>query len=407
MFSVDFFKLNRKRICDTVDVDLIVLSANGLVQKSADTTFPLRQDSNFWYLTGLDIAEAVVVIDKLNAQEYLVLPPRLKHRDLWEGELNISEITQLSGIGTVLSNTEGWERLKNTLKNDKVSLGTILPARSYEPNYGMYINPAKLVFGRKIKRLADENIVDIRRNLALLRQVKTTDEISAIKKAVDITSASLAELQKSLSDMRSEKEVGIFLSHEFAQRGANGHAYDPIIACGKNATTIHYEKNDSILKKGSLLLLDVGAQYQKYAADISRTWAIGPASDRQVKVHMAVERVHSYAMSLLKPGVVLREYEKIVRSRMKKELLGLGLVTNKDDHLKYYPHLTSHFLGIDVHDAGDYDLPLAPNTVLTVEPGIYIPQENIGVRIEDDVLITDTGCHNLSASIQSHLVYYK
>ncbi|MEI7632091.1 MAG: Xaa-Pro peptidase family protein [bacterium] len=405
MFSAKFYKQNRSNVSKTTDVDIIVLTANGLVQKSADTTFKFKQDSNFWYLTGLDLSEATVVINKQTNTEYLIMPPRLDHRDMWEGKIDESEVITNSGIKTVYAHDAGWDVLKKDITSN-AKVGTILPARSYEPNYGMYINPAKLVFSKKIKRLAGKNIVDIRRNLAVLRQVKTAEEISYIKSAVNITADGLFELRKNIKNMNSENDINIFLTHEFALKGANGHAYNPIIASGKNAATIHYEKNDSPLSHGSLLLMDVGAQYGHYAADISRTWSLGLPSKRQQQVFDAVYNVRQYALNLLKPGVILREYEKDVRTFMNTQLNNLGLIgkNKSEDQIKYYPHLTSHFLGIDVHDAGDYDTPLVANTVLTVEPGIYIPEENIGIRIEDDVLITPNGFNNLSDSIPTHLV---
>lgn len=405
MFGPEFFINNRRKISTATSDDLIVLSANGLLQKSSDTTFAFRQDSNFWYLTGCEVPEAILVIDKLKATEYIILPVRLAHRDQWEGELDIKELSRISGIRAIYKQAEGWDYLKTALRTSK-SIGTILPPSNYEPNYGMYINPAKLVFGKKVKHLAKDKLNDIRLDIARLRQVKSPEELTAIKNAVDITSSSLNELRQNIKGMSTENEVNIFLTHQFAKKGAHGHAYDPIIACGKNAATIHYEKNDALLTNGSLLLLDVGAQYHKYAADISRTWAIGKLTNRQQHVHDAVLRVHAFALSLLKPGVMLRDYEKTVRENMKKELLSLGLSATEDSkaHLKYYPHLTSHFLGIDVHDSGDYDAPLTANTVITVEPGIYIQEEGTGVRIEDDILITKDGYINLSAGVPTHLV---
>lgn len=405
MFSKEFFVNNRRRLAASTELDLLVVGANGLLQKSADTTFPFRQDSNFWYLSGCEVAEAIIVIDKKTGKDYIILPRRLAHRDQWEGSIDFEELKRISGVDRVYSYVEGWQALKTASSKVK-RIGTVEPPKPYQAHFGMYMNPAKQALSRRLKKLGTE-FLDIRMLLARLRQIKTSDEVSALQQAIAITAKGLAEVHERLSSMSNERDISNHLTYSFAVNGASGHGYDPIVACGVNAATIHYEKNDAPLNETSLLLLDVGAQYGKYSADISRTWSLNTPTNRQQSVHDAVKRVHAYALSLLKPEMTLRAYEKSVREYMKAELYNLGLVGNADtkEHLKYFPHLTSHFLGIDVHDAGDYDAPIKPNTVITVEPGIYIPNEQIGVRIEDDVLITDTGYVNLSQSIPTDLVY--
>lgn len=409
MFTKDFFTQNRQRLYDASSTDVVVLFANGLVQKTADTTFPFQQDNNFWYTTGLDIADAIVVHECIKKTSFIILPKRLKHRDMWEGPINTVILVKQSGINEILNNHEGWQKLAALLGNSQ-SVGAILPKRSYEANYGMYINPAKIAHARKFKMLVKSSVItDCRPLLARLRSLKQPSELKAIQKAVDITKQSLDELRISIQSMRSEREAQVFLTNAFMKKGADGHAYDPIIASGKNATTIHYQDNIADFAKNQLLLLDVGASYNRYAADISRTWATSQnaVSGRQAAVHAAVKDVHTFAISRLKAGVLLREYEQEVRQYMDSHLTSLGLMqaNHKKSSLKYFPHLTSHFLGLDVHDLGMYDEPLAENMVITVEPGIYIPQEGIGVRLEDDVVITKKGVKNLSKNIPLDLLY--
>jgi Xaa-Pro aminopeptidase len=272
----------------------------------------------------------------------------------------------------------------------------------------MYINPAKIRFAKKLKSHTKDKLVDARSTFAHIRSIKSATEIQAIRTAVAITQQSLDELRSQLAHMKNERDIEVLLTYEFMKRGAEGHAYDPIIASGIHATTIHYDKNNGPLANDELVLLDVGAAYNGYAADISRTWAVGnKATSRQQELFDVVHDVQQYAMSLLRPGTVLREYEAKVRDYMNTHLARVGLmqVGDKSASTHYFPHLCSHFLGLDVHDAGVYDEPLQAGMVLTVEPGLYVPEESIGIRLEDNVLITSTGIENLSKDIPSTLLY--
>ena len=411
MFTADFFAGNRERLAHTCKCDVVVIAANGSIQKSADTVFPFRQDSNFWYLTGLQVADAVFVLHAKTGESFVILPARATHRDQWEGKLELEELSKQSGITQLLDSRNGWAKLSALIASigKKGTVGSLLPASAYISVYGMHINPAKVRFARKLKKMVQaKQLVDIRLNMGRLRQVKQPVEINLIKQAVQATTKSLSLLKEQIKTMHSERDVDVFLSHQFRVHGGDGHAYDPIVASGKHAATIHYEENNALFNTNQLLLMDVGASVGGYAADISRTYALAPPSQRQKEVFSAVQSVHAYALSLLKTGVIPKEYERDVEERMGKELIKLGLTKSMDRKKirTYFPHLTSHYLGLDVHDSGDYDLPLAPNTVLTVEPGIYIPEEGIGIRIEDDVLITENGAHNLSQNLPTDLLYY-
>lgn len=407
MFTSEFFTGNRAALRNGCTADYIILSANGLVQKSADVSFPFRQDSNFWYLTGSQVADALLLMELKSGKDTIILPPRQKHRDIWEGAIDTAALCKSSGVDQVLQDDEGTELLKS-LAPKKPKIGTIVPDIAYLPAYGMHLSPTKLVFRNRLRRMfGKEQLVDIRTDIARLRQVKQAPELAAIKKAVDITVESLAALKAEISHMKSERDVDIFLSHEFRLRGAAGHAYDPIVGSGVHAATIHHETNDGPLVKDSLLLMDVGALYQGYAADISRSWIIGTPSAKQKAVYDAVKTAHTYALSLLKPGVTIRTYQKEVVAFLVGTLIDAGVYKEEDraQYEKDYPHLISHHLGLDVHDAGMYDDPLVEGCVVTIEPGVYLPADRIGVRIEDDILITKTGAENLSARLPDDLLY--
>jgi Xaa-Pro aminopeptidase len=214
-------------------------------------------------------------------------------------------------------------------------------------------------------------------------------------------------VRQKLPTLRYEYEVEAEFSYYLRRHGAKGHAYDPIVASGQNACTLHYVDNTSRLKKRQLLLLDIGARSGGYAADITRTYALGEPTKRQVAVHEAVQDAQRQIISLLKPDLSIEEYHRDVDVIMKQALLSLGLMKDMEDdtaYRTYFPHAISHGLGIDVHDSLGGPRYLQPGMVLTVEPGIYIPDEGIGVRIEDDILITDTGHANLSARLSTDLI---
>lgn len=403
IFTSDFFIGNRDRLQTELDSQLIVLSANGLLQRSADTTFAFRQDSNFWYLTGVDEPDFVLVIN--GSGTFLIAPKRDSHRDQWDGAIDKKALKALSGIDEIVEHHDGWNRLDKLLKKYK-KVHTIAPAEAYLDHFGFYANPARGALLTALQKHKKLEIVDIRKVIARQRQIKQPIELAAIQRAIDITARALARVQKRLPRYKNEREIAADLTHDFIHAGAHGHAYTPIIASGKHAATIHYIQNNRPVDPTKLLLLDVGAEVSGYSADITRTYAVSKPSKRQREVYRAVLEVHDTALELLKPGVDMKTYEQQIDKIMARQLKKLGLiddVADKKKLKKYYPHLTSHFLGLDTHDAADYQRPLEPGMVLTVEPGIYIPEENIGIRIEDDVLITENGVQNLSASLPAVL----
>lgn len=395
-----FFAGNRQKLRELfTGTAPIVITANGLLQRSGDTTFPFRQDSNFWYLTGINEPDVVLVMDK--AKDYLIIPERDDQRVAFDGQIADQELSNVSGIDLILQADEGWRHLETRLKKVK-HVATLAAAPAYDEAHGLYSNPAR---ARLIRRLKSHNtdieLLDLRPHLARLRMVKQSAELAAIQTAIDVTASALKSLKKKhLTSFTHEYEIEALVTASFKKQGFE-HAYQPIVAAGANACTLHYTRNDSPVKLGSLLLLDVGAEVSHYAADITRTYSVGEPTKRQQQVFDAVLSVQEYALGLLKPGATMRSYEQAVVTFMGEKLRELGLIkTIEGDTIrKYYPHATSHFLGLDVHDVADYDVPLEPGMVLTVEPGIYIPEEQIGIRIEDNVLIGVEGHELLSAKL--------
>lgn len=391
---------NRERLGKSLSGALIVIPANSALQKSADIPFPFEQDKNFWYLTGLNIADAVLTLDGESGKAALYLPDQNDYQKEWDGEINRETIEKASGISEIRFKADLKRLLKEAKKQGR-NVGYLPPLPVYpskvEP-YGFYANPARAELEKQILAAGykENELVDIRKDIARLRMVKRPEEITAIQKAIDATGQALASCKNKLSSFKTEKDLERWLIAQFYQHGADGEAFTSIIAGGKNAATIHYEENNAPLEENDLVLLDVGAKVDGYAADISRTWAIGGSpSKRQSELWDACLDIQAYALSQLKAGVIIREYQKDVENYALKVLKKLNCSMAD----KPFPHGFSHHLGLDVHDAGVYDEPLPEGAVITVEPGIYLPNEGIGMRVEDNILITKNGYKNLSENI--------
>lgn len=405
-FSSVFFAGNRQRLRESIGSTApIVITANGQLQRAADFTYPFQQDANFWYLTGINDPDVLLVMD--DDDEYIVLYKSSEYRDTFDGKVDANEIRKKSGIQTVLDYEMGWQRLKARLGEVK-EVATVAAPPEYIEVYGIYTNPARRRLCDTLKEQNEHlNLVDISKHMAMLRVIKQPEELRAIKRAIVVTKQSLQELMEAdmLQHYTYEYEIEADLTRAFRKRGAR-HAFDPIIAGGKRASTLHNITMQGRIARDELLLFDVGAEWEGYAADISRTVALQKPTARQQAVFDTVKEVQAYAYSVLKPGVLPGEYEMQVERKVGEKLIALGLIkTNNTDSVReYYPHAASHHVGLNVHDVGDRKQPLAENMVLTVEPGIYIPEESIGVRIEDDVRITDTGVEVLTSALPTKLV---
>lgn len=396
-FTKDFFKNNRKNLRRLIKSDApIIIAANGRLQRNSDVEFPFRQDSSFWYLTGVNEADVVAVIGP--EDEYLILPKREKHHDVFDGKVSVQELSKATGFSKFFDEEAGWEKLKIELEGVK-EVATLKPPESYIDFYGFYTNPGRDRLHQDLTDLKPSlKVIDLKPFVTKMRMIKQEPEIAAIQKAITITTATLKDIKKKIASYKYEYEIEADLAHGFRKRGATGQGFPSIVAGGVNACTIHYLDNNAALAKANFVLLDVSAEINNYAADISVTYWRKSQTAREKEVYAAVKEAQEHAFSLLKPGVVYRDYEKQMEKFMGKQLNKLGVInTNKkEDIRKYFPHRTSHQLGLDVHDVEDYDAKIQTNMVLAVEPGIYIPEESIAVRIEDNVLITKTGCKVLS-----------
>jgi len=390
-FLPEFFQANRARLKTLfVGTAPIIVTANGVLQRSGDNPYRFRQDSNFWYLTGINDPDFVLVMDK--DKEYLIAPQQSDYQHAFDGTLNFQAVMAASGISDVLDYKAGWKQLAARIKKSK-HVATFAASPAYIADYGMYTNPAR---ARLIKKIKNENdsveLLDLRQHMVRLRMVKQAPEMLAINHAVDLTIQAFSKVKRNLQKYQYEYQIDAEFTNHFTKNGF-GNAYYPIVASGENACILHYQDNTSLLSDKDLVLMDVGAEVFGYSADISRTYALGELTKRQQQIWQAVMDVRSFALNGLKPGVTILQNEKLVQAYMGEKLRELGVIKtiDKENVRQFFPHATSHFMGLDTHDAADYHRPLEEGMVLTVEPGIYIKSESIGIRIEDDIVITADG----------------
>jgi len=375
-----------------------IISAFDELQQTNDSSAPFIQEANFYYLTGIEESGWLLIVDA-EGRSTLVAPDVSEVHRIFDGGLSDEQALSISEVDSVVSPDDGVKLLAQLFQT-KQKLGVIGPD-PHEEYYSFVLNPAPARLYDSVKAAAGETI-DIRQQLAKMRGHKSEDEIEKIRHAVHVTGAAFTAVKASLETATYEYNLEAQFSFAFRNQGLT-HAYEPIVAGAGNACTLHYNKNSARLPENGLVLMDVGARYEGYAADITRTYAIGTPTERQVAVHAAVEKAHFEIIALLKPGLSVKEYHEKVDEIMKGALKSLGLLSKPEDYRKYFPHSISHGLGLDVHDSLGGPKVFEPGMVFTVEPGIYIPEEEIGVRIEDDILITEDGHENLSGHLPTSL----
>jgi Xaa-Pro aminopeptidase len=385
--------------------------SNDQFPRNADANFYFRQNSELFWLTGIDQEDTFLMLypDCPNPRfrEVLFILETNDHIAVWEGhKYSQAEAAAMSGITTVLWNKEFRSTLNIYMKYaDACYLNTNENDRASNP-----LATAELRFARELQQQFP--LHTYKRAAKIMehhRSRKHAIEIELLKRAINITAGGFHEVLKMIKPGTWEFEIeGTILKHFLSNR-ANGFSFEPIIASGASACVLHYVKNDKQCKDGDLMLLDFGADYANYAGDMTRCFPVnGRFSKRQKEVYDAVLRVNYAATKLLVPGRTLDEYNREAALIMQDELLSLGLITRDDiakenpnwpAYKKYFPHGTGHFLGIDVHDIGARYGKLDEGMVITCEPGIYIAEEGLGIRIENDILITKNGPVNLMAGI--------
>lgn len=376
-------------------------------QKSADQKYPFTVNRNFYYLSGIDQENAVLVILKGENMvgSYLFIDAFDPVKALWDGEtLSFEKAAMISGIP--LENV----RDINTLDTFTSQLLQVSRRAIYGLIETAYFDLERqsitqsltdaLLYQKKLLELYPH--LSLKTNqmiLAELRTVKDMDEVSLIKEAVKITKKGLDEIIKSLAPQKMEYEIEAIYNFVLNQNRTKP-SFDTIAASGKNATVLHYVENSDELKDGDLMLFDLGVYYHNYASDVSRTYPInGKFTKRQKEIYEVVLEANKKTIEWVKPGVSLKEFNDYGKQILIEGAKRLGLIQEDSEIQKYYYHSLGHYLGLDVHDVGNYAKPIPEGAVITVEPGLYIAEEKIGIRIEDDILITRDGAVNLTQSI--------
>lgn len=399
MIKAQEYQQRRSAVREMLDAPA-VFAAYDAMQLSGDMAAPFLQEANFLWLSG--VAEPGWMMIVAEEGDVLIAPERDEMHIVFDGGMSLEEAQAVSGVDQVYDHQQGNSYLTSLLS--KHAAAWALGADPHQEWYDFSSNPAmQRIYQYLSERVS--SVKDCRSVLAKLRAIKAPTEIAAIQQAIDETARALDAIERALRSgtVAHEYELQAIADYEFRVRGAAGHAYAPIVAGGKNACTLHYDANRMALAPGQLVLLDIGARWDGYAADITRTFATTVASMRQQSVFERVAKAQREIIALIGPGKMVREYQDESDAIMRQALIELGLYETEKDFRRYYPHAIGHGLGLDVHELlGGYDA-FQPGMVLTVEPGIYIPDESIGVRIEDDILVTSDGHTILSSTVPIRL----
>ena len=404
---------NRKNFVSRMEPkSLAVFNSNDIFPISADSTMPFEQHRDILHLSGVDQEESILVLfpeaSTEKHKEVLFLKETSELIAIWEGEkLDKKNAFEVSGIKTVY-----WLQ----------DFPTIFKQMMAEAD-GIYLNTNEhLRANNEVQTREDRFIKKVKKDypghrtyksapiMHKIRSIKDPIEIELMQKACDITRAGVNRLLKFIKPGVWEHHIEAELVHEFLMNSSKGFAYTPIVASGKNACVLHYIENNQKCLDGDVILLDVGAEYANYASDLTRCIPVsGRFSEHQKDVYNAVLHVKKEAEKLLVPGIMMSDYHKQVGHLMEEQLVNLNLITLDDiknqnpdwpAYKKYFMHGTSHFIGLDTHDVGLWNAPVEAGMVFTCEPGIYIPEEGLGIRLEDDLVVQKSGApFNLMADI--------
>jgi Xaa-Pro aminopeptidase len=412
--SKDLFIGNRKKLTSQLKPhSVVVINANDIMPTNADGTMRFRQNSDLFYLSGVDQEETILLLcpdfPDSRYHEVLFLRETNEHIATWEGhKLTKEEARAATGIETILWTSEFQKVFNLMMVMGDVENVYLNTNDHYRADVPLETREARFVKWclEKYPLHKYERLAPI---LHRLRSVKSSIEIELMQKACDITALAFERVLRFLKPGVMEYEIEAEYIHEFIRNGSRGFAYEPIVASGANSCVLHYIENDKPCKDGDILLLDVGAEYANYNADLTRTIPVnGKYSKRQRDVYNSVLHIHREAIKMLKPGLKYYDYHREVQKITESELVKLGLIDKTDVKnqskdkplfMKYFMHGTGHQLGLDVHDVGSMYHEMKAGQVWTVEPGIYILEEGVGVRIETNVVIQENGVLDLMKNI--------
>ena len=416
------YKNRRNSLKESLPENSVLLIPGADMQyRNADSAYAFRQDSNFYYFSGFCEPTSLIAIvnNKDGISTIIFVPPKDKLREIWDGY-------RAGPIGAV-------DDFLFDKAYDNTQIDTVMPDILNGSNQVLYAIGKKSGFDQKVidwttqagskdRHSKSINIIDASSLLGNARLIKDDHEISLMRKACDISAEAHIEAMKSVKSIDSEQHIESLYCNEFSKRGGRFQAYTPIVAGGENACTLHYVENNQNLNKSDLLLVDAGCEYEMYASDITRTFPVsGKFSDEQLKIYEIVLEAMNAAIDQVKPGNDIMQPQEISERVITEGLIRIGLLEGDPEELyksgafkEFYMHKIGHWLGLDVHDAGDYMegdeyMKFKPGMITTIEPGIYISSsmdvddkwKGIGVRIEDDILVTKNGNENLTSKVPS------
>jgi len=401
IMNKNFFATNRQKLGDVISNNSIAIFFAGQAPyKSADETYPFTPNRNFYYLTGIDEEKVIMVMVNINGEvsEMLFIQENDPVMAKWVGE-TISEVEAKE-----VSDIEDIRLLKDfesTIAGyfDRFSMNNVFLDLERQ-EFNIPRTPSQNFAGEIMQRYPYIKVKNIYHDIALLRTIKREEEIELIKKAIDITYDGIKEIWSNAKSGMKEYEIEAYFNYILKKNGVKDFAFPTIAATGKNATILHYVDNNTTTEDGELMLLDLGAQYKYYNGDISRTFPInGKFTERQKEVYNIVLEANETVMKAVKPGVTTGELQDITKRVLAEGCKRIGLIKEDSELNKYYYHGVAHPLGLDTHDVGPRNVELKPGMIITDEPGLYIEEEGIGIRIEDDILVAEDGYINLSAHI--------
>jgi Xaa-Pro aminopeptidase len=396
-----FFIANRNSLLESIkDNSVVILFAGEAPQKSADEAYSFTPNRNFYYLTGIDREQIMLMITKINGKvnQNLYIEKADPVLEKWIGKrMTVEEAKETSGIESIdfLEDFEGAiNRLLYTYDVEHLYLD--LEKRGWDT----VPTKANLFAKTVLEKYPQLKVKNIYNDICNLRLIKTDEEVEEIKKAIAITHEGIKSLMTNAKPGMMEYQIEANFDFVLKCSGVRDYAFKTIAASGVNATILHYSQNNTRTQEGDLILFDLGAQWNYYNADITRTFPLnGKFTERQKEIYNIVLKAMEDTMAVIKPGVPFSKLNETTRASLAEGLKSIGLIKEVSELSKYYFHGVSHYLGLDTHDVGSRDVELKPGMVLTVEPGLYIEEEKIGIRIEDDVLVTEDGYENLSKDI--------
>ncbi len=406
------FDLRREKLFELLpDNSLTLVFAGSAKIRSEDEYYDFFANRNFFYLTGIEQENSVLMLIKCPGErkEYLFLDEYNEKKERWTGKkLSFDAAKEISQIDNVYSNNNFDTMLDMALSKDNNIYGTIdVVYLDLSDELKIRSNLSTQLYQKELaEKHPDLKFENVYKLIVELRLIKSESEVNELVEAINCTSLGINELLNNLHIGVSEHELSDRFEYYGKTHGRHELSFETIVGSGINSTTLHHPiaQQDRLIAFDDVVLFDLGFKHNGYCADISRTFPVsGSFTELQKEIYLAVLTANKAVIDYVKPGLTLKDLQEFAINVLKGECLKRGLFKDGDDILKYYIHNVSHFLGLDTHDVGDRSRPLVPGNVITVEPGLYFVEDEIGVRIEDDVLVTEDGCRVLSKGIKKEL----